>query len=363
MKKKAITLFSLLLTCTLAISAQNHTTCTNASYAFVGVQGGWQTTFTNYEAKKLATPIFAVQLGAMWTPFVGTRLHVEGLQNRTAANGAEYTFKYGTTNVDLMLNVTNFFRTNRVNNNWDLLLIGGMGLTYTREYERVFHAQKLNDLGHNLRIGLAADYNITPRWAVGLEVDLNNHADKFNAKLNNSNDWQLTAMMGLTYKFRCAAPQRAAIVAEPKPTPLPIPTPAPEPDTTTAPNPAPTPVVEEKAAPSAPLVAIAEEVQNVFFLLNSSVVRKSEESKIATIVRYMKAYPEAQVIITGYADADTGNAMINAYLSEKRVEAVYNALLKQGIAASRIQKLAMGDTVQPFKVNDLNRCVICVAKL
>ena len=48
-------------------------------YVFVGVQGGGQVTFTNYDAKKLITPIGAVSVGGMFTPVVGARLHVSGI--------------------------------------------------------------------------------------------------------------------------------------------------------------------------------------------------------------------------------------------------------------------------------------------
>ena len=35
---------------------------------FVGIQGGVQTTFTNYESTKLLTPQFAVQVGRWFAP-------------------------------------------------------------------------------------------------------------------------------------------------------------------------------------------------------------------------------------------------------------------------------------------------------
>ena len=51
-------------------------------YVFVGVQGGGQVTFTNYDAKKLITPIGAVSVGGMFTPVVGARLHVSGIYEK-----------------------------------------------------------------------------------------------------------------------------------------------------------------------------------------------------------------------------------------------------------------------------------------
>lgn len=51
-------------------------------YAFVGVQGGGQVTFGNYDATKLITPIGAVNIGGMFTPVVGARLHVSGINEK-----------------------------------------------------------------------------------------------------------------------------------------------------------------------------------------------------------------------------------------------------------------------------------------
>ena len=42
-------------------------------HMFVGVQGGAQTTFTNYDQLKLITPTASVYFGAWFTPVVGAR--------------------------------------------------------------------------------------------------------------------------------------------------------------------------------------------------------------------------------------------------------------------------------------------------
>ena len=328
------------------VSAQSADENRSYPYGFIGLQGGAQLTFTNYDHTKLITPIGAVQGGVMWTPVVGTRLHVSGVDGKTAMKGlGEFKYKFVTSDLDLMLNLTNMFRQNDC---WfDLYAIGGLGLNYNWDHKTVFHALPENHFSHNFRLGLLADFNITRRLSIGLELDANNLADRFNAKLNNSNDWQVTAMLGITYKFRCSKPAPAPVV---------IPAPVVEP----APAPAPAPVVE-KPAP-APASVKKELRKNVFFEINSAKISASELLKVNEVVEFLNANPNANVAITGYADKGTGNEVINQRLSIQRANAVYNALLKQNIAASRIIKDAKGDTVQPFANNDDNRVVICIAE-
>ena len=84
---------------------------------------------------------------------------------------------------------------------------------------------------------------------------------------------------------------------------------------------------------------------------------------MAEFAEWMKNHPTANAVITGYADAGTGNAGINRVLSEKRVIAVTKMLVEQyGISAARLSSNFKGDTEQPFRKNDMNRVVIATAK-
>ena len=77
---------------------------------------------------------------------------------------------------------------------------------------------------------------------------------------------------------------------------------------------------------------------------------------------FMKKYPNAKVVVSGYADKGTGNAKINARLAAQRADVVVNCLKENfGIAEDRITYDSYGDTVQPFAENDLNRVSICIA--
>ena len=87
-------------------------------HMFIGVQGGGQTTFTNYDQLKLITPTASVYFGGWFTPVVGARLHVNGIWNKGGFEGFDadknaldfkYDYKYVTTDVDLLLNLCTLF--------------------------------------------------------------------------------------------------------------------------------------------------------------------------------------------------------------------------------------------------------------
>ena len=101
----------------------------------------------------------------------------------------------------------------------------------------------------------------------------------------------------------------------------------------------------------------------MFFLINKTDIRDTEAQKVKDIADYMAKYPESKVVVTGYADAGTGNDKINDRLAAQRADIVVKALKEQyGIAESRISYDSKGSRVQPFAENDLNRVSICIAE-
>ena len=50
-------------------------------------------------------------------------------------------------------------------------------------------------------MGAQLDVNLHKNVSLNLEVDANSLGDRFNSKVNGSDDWQLTASLGLAVKF------------------------------------------------------------------------------------------------------------------------------------------------------------------
>ena len=101
---------------------------------------------------------------------------------------------------------------------------------------------------------------------------------------------------------------------------------------------------------------------NIYFDLDKTFIRESEQPKIDQLISVMKQYPEAVVSISGYADKETGNPKHNMGLSERRADRVAKALINAGIDASRITTAFYGDTVRVSPVQVENRVSVCVTK-
>ncbi|KAA6303623.1 MAG: Outer membrane protein 40 [Candidatus Ordinivivax streblomastigis] len=98
------------------------------------------------------------------------------------------------------------------------------------------------------------------------------------------------------------------------------------------------------------------------YAIDSYTILPSERKKLNETVVYMKAHPDAKLLVTGYADKLTGQSAYNLDLSCKRVEGIVTELEKQGISSNRILKECKGDKEQPFTQNAWNRVVILVTR-
>lgn len=97
----------------------------------------------------------------------------------------------------------------------------------------------------------------------------------------------------------------------------------------------------------------------VRFKINSAVISDEEMVNVYNVAQYMKANPDVNVVIDGYADEDTGTAAYNQALSERRAQAVKDVLTgTYGISDSRLAINAYGSSTQPYPENNWNRIVI-----
>ncbi len=117
------------------------------------------------------------------------------------------------------------------------------------------------------------------------------------------------------------------------------------------------PATVQKDCVNAPLMS------TVRFTINSAKIMPTEEVNIYNMAEWMKANPNEKVMVVGYADKDTGTAEYNLQLSEKRANAVADALINNyGIDANRLTVKYDGSDVQPYSTNDWNRIVIFTQK-
>jgi outer membrane protein OmpA-like peptidoglycan-associated protein len=82
--------------------------------------------------------------------------------------------------------------------------------------------------------------------------------------------------------------------------------------------------------------------KDILFDTDKSDIRSNETSKITDIAAHVKQNAPMQVSIGGYADP-RGTDQHNQGLSERRVNAIRDALLKAGVASDKIQTSAFGE--------------------
>ena len=327
-----------------------------APYMFIGVQGGAQTTFSKgYNATKLITPTASLSFGAFFTPTVGARLHVNGVWNKGGYEGNgmdfKYNYKYVTTDLDLLVNMTNLI-TRRTYSKWNIYLLTGFGLNTAWGNDDAYaHKQQLplaydnTRFSHNIRVGAMVDYNIAKHWSVNLEIAANSLNDRYNSKLTGHDDWQMTAQLGVAYKFGY---KKKPVVKEPEPAPV---------------------VVEEIWETRIDTTwydeTIYEDVKRdrniekqIFFGLRKDGV-DATQAQIKEVAEFLKGVENGEITITSYADKGTGSPKVNMGYSKKRAQSTKKALVNAGVDENMIKTVEWkGDTVQPFPENDKNRCSI-----
>jgi len=81
---------------------------------------------------------------------------------------------------------------------------------------------------------------------------------------------------------------------------------------------------------------------DILFDFDKSDIRANETSKVAAVAAYLKQNPSAQVAIDGHADP-RGTDPYNQALSQRRVNAIRDALVKAGVPGDKIQAGAFGE--------------------
>ncbi|WP_291528203.1 OmpA family protein [Bacteroides sp. UBA939] len=96
----------------------------------------------------------------------------------------------------------------------------------------------------------------------------------------------------------------------------------------------------------------------IFFRIGSAQIDDYGTVNIQLAAKTLKANPGKKYKIAGYADKATGSSSWNQKLSEKRAQAVYDALLKEGVSKDQLELVGFGGTANMFGKNYLNRVVI-----
>ena len=391
MKFKSILLSSLLaLGCTAASAQEAKTVNVFNPHGYLQVQIGGQETLGEIGFGDLLSPNVQVGYGYNFNKVVGARVSLNAWQSKAGQEFLGQTYKwkwnYVAPMVDATFNLSNLFCGFNPNRLVNVGVFAGIGANIAWGNDEAATAQSnMNAAYTNLinsaygtgtipaankvaksdpalsylwdgskvrltgRVGANVDFRVSERVSLGLEVSANTLNDRYNSKKAGNADWYFNALVGA--KFTLGKSYTTKTVPAPKPVEKIIER------IIEKPAPAPAPKTETKQE------AVDENFRrDIFFPIGNSNIAKSQTTKIAEIVTFMKENPDAKITLTGYADKGTGSAAFNDKIAARRAQTVYNTLAAKGVAKNRMIKKSMGSRVQPFEENDMNRVTICIAK-
>jgi outer membrane protein OmpA-like peptidoglycan-associated protein len=89
---------------------------------------------------------------------------------------------------------------------------------------------------------------------------------------------------------------------------------------------------------------------DVFFDFDSSALKPGAYTEIGRVADVLNRYPQTTIRVEGHTDA-TGPETYNQNLSERRAEAVRNALVQRGVDSRRMYSIGFGES-QPISSNN-----------
>ena len=98
---------------------------------------------------------------------------------------------------------------------------------------------------------------------------------------------------------------------------------------------------------------------DLFFDVNSSTIKPGGYAELDRVANVLAQYPQTMIRVEGHTD-QTGSEQLNLQLSERRANAVKNALTQKGIDAARITPVGMGKCCPVSSDNAANRRVSMV---
>ena len=364
------------------VPCHTHYYSTSRDNWFIQLGAGIQTPFFDYtrvngKYEHPITAVYNVAFGKWMSPYLGWRLSFQG--GAIHWNYVEYNkMKYVNGNFDLMWDMFNSFNVNtkRV---FSIVPFVGLGGTYA--WDRKGHPGNHTNADNTQRshqwmlpvsAGLQLRFRLSSHVDFFAEARASFYGDNFDSQSSGKSvDVLIATVGGFTFNIggsnfksynpcdyigyinglngqvndlraEVAATAAALAAAEAQ---LPCP--------------------EIQQAPAEAATSVATPLMaTVRFKINSAQIRPDEAVNVYNIAQWMKANPSQKVEIAGYADKDTGTAAYNKQLSERRAQAVKDALVKDyGISADRLTTVAEGSAVQPYPDhNNWNRIVIFESK-
>jgi len=345
-----------------------YSVATNSFWSNWFIQGGfnWNAWYSGEEhgsnlkvspfKKFRSNPGVAVAIGKWFTPGIGLRTKAQGIWGKAVTDGDNdgNGNKYWVINEHVLFNLSNLllgYNPDRVVN---IIPFAGAGIGRSCTY---------NYYAMDLSAGLLAEFNITKKVAINLELgwnrfegDIDGHGHIHDGERGwDSHDNNLYGEVGLTYNLGKATwnkvPDVDAIKALSQS----------QIDALNA-------QLNDANAENARLrnmLANQKPVENktvkefittpvsVFFNCDkTNIAYKKDLVNVQALAKYAKDN-DSNLLVTGYADSATGTPERNQWLSEHRAETVANEIVKMGVSESKIRQEAKGGVLElsPIELN------------
>ena len=307
-----------------------------------------------------------VKLGKYINPVWGVRAEIAGawqsLERQEYTGYSDYCKKFGEINLDATLSLTNLFLKYDENRTLDFFVfagptmnlssavsgktsisgVAGESTTTTTSYES--HGAKAR---FGATAGLGLDINFNNKWAMSIESRFGVTPSIF-GEGSDCRKAESTARLTVGFKhtfggknFKLKGEDR--IVEK---------------------------VVEKEVIKEVPVEVVKEVIKEVsgsgaaaiFFKIGRAQISPEGMVNVKLMAKVIKESPNTTYKVAGFADKATGSVKTNQTLSEKRAQAVYDALVAEGVNPSQLEKVAMGGTDPMFEKAYLNRVVILEVK-
>lgn len=365
-----------------AVPVQQYSVATNSFWSnwFIQVGAEWNAFYSSQEHGNgyarapwegfRSNPGVSIAIGKWFTPGIGLRTKVQGIWGKTVdvdfndntsdGNGN----KYWIANEQVMFNLSNMLCGYSETRVWNLIPFVGAGVGRSMTYNRY---------AVGLSAGIHSTWKVAKKVRIYAEVGLNSLDDDFDGWTGGSDgrgwdsrDNNLYGEVGLTFNLGSATwkatPDVDAIMAQHQS----------ELDALNAKlNDANSEnqrlknlLANQKPVEKGPSVAaeLSKIPVSVFFNINKSeIASKKDLVNIQVLADYAKAN-NLKMVVTGYADSDTGSAEYNQKLSEDRANTVAAELQKMGVDASKIATKANGGVADLTPVSFNRRATVQITE-
>lgn len=333
---------------------------------------------------KTLGPSIGISAGKYFTPAVGARLRVSYLNQKSRANSelvdafpevyGDGLYKYSmiSTYFDGLFNFNNIFSPYKENSRFSVVGVIGIGLNTSFGFDEkiknwspskggLYEVDRSGETALAVHAGVQLGFKINEALDVNLESTFNVTDDGYNGtRYDRKYDGYIYIVGGLTYHFKDHYGDRRFKYLTM--------TDQGEIDRLNAQINA---ARAELANKPKPIVRVEKKVETsrvldmtVSFFIDKYNITDIQKNNVQRVAQYLINNPNINLIITGYADVETGNPSYNLKLSQRRAEAVRDMLVNDfGVDESRLRVDYKGDTIQPYeRKNEWNRVVIFVTE-